>query len=244
MQGNTDTATPSVKYNALSNVSIFLVFLSVSILISSLMYLSYHLSNTNKGNIAIPAGRTYLGPPEVVPGWTDFSSPQPTEKPKIQQIIFTADANTPWIPWQGTVYPYRFSYPQTLTLTGFPNDPMDSVGISWGGRKAQDTILLNVIDLSKNTAFEPFIKKTKKEFVNSYWKQFSGLTGVESIREFTNKKGLKGYKTRFINSSGQTPNLDIFFEVPKSPNLVIRIANGIVDPTLFDMIVETVEWKK
>jgi hypothetical protein len=234
----------SMKQHALSNVSIFALFLSISILVSSLMYLSYHLSNTNKGSVAIPAGKTYLGPPEVVPGWTDFSAPQPTKEPEPQQTIFTADAKTPWNIWKGKTFPYQFSYPDTLTLTGFPNDPMDSAGISWGGRKPQENILINVIDLSTNKTFEPYIKKSKQEFVSNWWKQFSGLTGVSPITDFTNKKGLKGYKARFINSAGQTPNLDVFFEVPKNPNLIIRIANGILDPTLFDAIVETVSWEK
>lgn len=224
-------------------VLVLILCFSVSILLSSLIYLSYHLTNTNKGTIAIPAGKTYLGPPEVQPSWTNFS-PQttPTNTPS-PQTLFTAKVNTPWKTWKGSVFSYQFSYPETLPLIGFPKDPMDSVGISWSGKKPQENILINVIDLSKNKNFEPYVKKPKKEFVSVWWKQFSGLTGTTPIVEFTNKKGLKGYKTRFINAAGQTPNLDVFFEVPKNPELMIRIANGVLDPTLFDTIVESVEWK-
>jgi len=224
-------------------LSIIILMLSLSFFLSSLVFLSYYLRHTNNGSIAIPAGKTYLGPPEVVPDWTNFSEPKPTEPPKANGP-FTADASTPWKIWKANTFPYQFSYPETLTLAGFPNDPSDSVGISWGGRKPTENILVSVIDLSKNPVFDPYITKPKKEFVNSWWKQFSGLTGVSPITEFTNKKGLKGYKARFINMKGETPNLDVFFEVPKNPNLVIRIANGILDPTVFDTIVESVSWGK
>jgi len=224
-----------------NNVSILLVCFSVSILLSSLVYLSYYLINTNKGTIVIPAGTTYLGPPQLKPDWTNFNAPTPapTEAP---QHVFTADKNIPWKTWKAKTFPYQFSYPETLLLTGFPNDPMDSVGISWNGLKPQENILINVIDLTSNKDFESYVNKPKKEFVLSWWKQFSGLTGATPIVEFTNNKGLKGYKTRFINQAGQTPNLDIFFEVPKNPNLMIRIANGIVDPAVFDAIVDSVSW--
>lgn len=231
-------AKPSV-----SNMSVILLCCSISIFLSSLFYLSYHLANTNKGTIAIPAGKTYLGPPAVVPEWTDFSKPKETPAP-AQMSPFTAPDTSVWKQWKGTAFPYQFSYPDTLPLTGFSNDQNDSVGYAWGGRKAAENILINVIDLSKNTTFEPYITKPKKEFVNAWWKQFSGLTGVSPIVGFTNKKGLKGYKARFINAAGQTPNLDIFFEIPGNKNLIIRIANGLMDPLLFDTIVETVEWKK
>ncbi|MCJ7826027.1 hypothetical protein MUP56_00205, partial [Patescibacteria group bacterium] len=158
--------------------------------------------------------------------------------------VFTVDEKTLWNIWKGKRFPYQFSYPETLPLTGFPNDPSDSAGISWNGKKPSENIIMSVIELSKNKALTPYIKKPKKEFVENWWKQFSGLSGVSAIAEFTNKKGLKGYKTRFINAQGQTPNLDIFFEVPNNPSLIIRIANGILDETVFDTIVESVEWRK
>jgi len=220
-----------------------LLYGSLSLFLISLLYLSYHLSNTNKGTIAIPAGKTYLGPAEVLPSWT--ASSQPITLPIPQQkegTVFTVDETIPWIIWKGKHFPYQFSFPETLPLTGFPNNPSDSAGMSWNGKKPSENILVSVIELSKNTALAPYIKKPKKEFVENWWKQFSGLSGVSAITEFTNKKGLKGYKTRFINVQGQTPNLDIFFEVPGKPELIIRIANGILDEKVFEKIVESVSW--
>lgn len=236
MEHEKKTDIPSVY-----NITRIVLMLSLTLFLCSLLYLSYHLSNTNQGSIAIPAGQNYLGPPEVLPSWTAFSVPQKQEAPIINGP-FTADTQTPWKTWSGRTFPYHFSYPQTLTLADFPGDASDSVGISWGGRKPQENILISIMDLSKTTENQQYVKKSKKDFVSNWWKQFSGLTGVSKIEEFTNSKGLSGYKTRFINTQGQTPNLDVFFEVPKKPELVIRIANGLIDPTTFDKIVDSVEW--
>jgi len=237
MQVNEDQKTPPVNW------SIILLCFSISMLLCSLVYLSYHLANTNKGEIAIPAGKTYLGPPQNNPSWTNFSGENNAEEKPKEPSVFTADEKTPWKTWAGKIYSYQFSYPETLQISGFSNDPMDSAGISWNGKKPAENILINVIDLSKNNAFEGYIKKPKKEFVLNWWKQFSGLTGMTPLVEFTNKKGLKGYKTRFINTKGETPNLDVFFEIPGTPTLMIRIANGLIDPLLFEKIVDSVEWK-
>jgi len=225
-----------------TNSPVVLLCFSISLFLCSIFYLSYHLANTNKGKIAIPAGKTYLGPPANNPSWTNYSEEKKEEK-QPEQTVFIADEKSKWIMWIGKTFPYQFFYPETLQLSGFPNDPNDSVGIAWDGKKPAENILINVIDLSKNTTFVPYVKKPKKEFVSNWWKQFSGLTGVSPITEFTNKKGLKGYKARFINTKGETPNLDVFFEIPKNPTLMIRIANGIIDPPVFDTIVESVEWK-
>lgn len=233
MESKKNTAVPSY------NIPVILLCFSISIFLSSFLFLAYHLSNTNKGSIAIPAGKTYLGPPESQPSWTNFNQKETPTQP----LIFTADDKTPWKIWTAQHHAYRFSYPQTLLLSDFPNDPSDAVGFAWNGKKAAENILINVIDLSANKTYELYVKKPKKEFVNAWWKQFSGLTGVSPIEQFTNKKGLKGYKARFINTKGETPNVDIFFEVPGNPALIIRIANGILDPALFDKMVDTVEWK-
>jgi len=217
---------------------VLLLAFAISIFLASLLYLSYHLANTNKGTIAIPAGNTYLGP--TAKKQTETVS---TKTPS-SDTLFTASFDTPWNTWTATKFPFSFSYPKTLTLSGFPNDPMDAVGITWNGKKPQENILISVIDLSKNKTFETLINKPREEFITAWWKQYSGLKGATPIIEFTNKNGLKGYKTRFINTEEKTPNLDIFFDVPNQKNLILRIANGILDPSIFDAIVDSVDWKK
>src|SRR4030042_512894 len=84
--------------------------------------------------------------------------------------------------------------------------------------------------------------QSKKTYVENWWKQFSGLKGVQTVTEFVNAKGMKGYKAKYINYADQTPNDDVFFEVPGRADLVIRMANGIVDPAVFDRMVDSVSW--
>ncbi len=235
---------PEPPQTQLFRIPVLLLCVAVSLFLFSLLYLSYHLSNTNQGSIAVPAGKTYLGPDGKVPDWAIGSAAMPEKPTPKPSRIFSADQSTQWIVWKGTNYPFRFSYPETLTLTGFPQDPMDSVGISWNGNKPQEHILVNIVDLSKNSMLSSLVNKPKKEFVSSWWKQYSGLIGVSDITEFTNTKGMKGYRTQYINKQGQMPNTDVFFEVPGNKNLVIRAANGILDASVFDRIVDSVEWTK
>jgi len=46
------------------STSFFILLLSCSFFLCSLVFLAYHLSNTNQGSMVIPAGQTYLGPSE------------------------------------------------------------------------------------------------------------------------------------------------------------------------------------
>ena len=68
------------------------------------------------------------------------------------------------------------------------------------------------------------------------------VEGVDKIDAFQNVNNLKGYRAIFINDVDQTPNVDIFFEVPGNNDLVIHLANGNLDPSIFDRIVDSVKW--
>ena len=225
------------------DITLILFCFSLCIFLSSLVYLSYHLTNTNRGAIAIPAGKTYLGPPNTQPSWINPNAQMDIPAIQSDRSEFTIEPGTKWRVWENSTAPFRFSHPDTLILTGFSSPETESVGIEWNGKKASENILISSINLSINPLYGPYIKKPKKEFVNFWWQQFSGLTGVKTITEFTNKKGLKGYRAQFINTKGETPNTDIFFEIPTSPNRIIRIANGILDQDVFNKIVDSVEWK-
>jgi hypothetical protein len=192
-------------------------------------------SKKRSGTIVLPGGVTYLGPsPTAVPAQTDTVAPA---------ALFTADANTEWTTFKGHKYPYSFSYPKTLTIVVFPNDVLDAAAIAFSNIPAQQNILANVDDISKNDKMKQYAgTQSKDKYVENWWKQFGGLKGVSSIKAFVNTKGLHGYRTKFINTAGQTPNEDVFFEVPAHPELVIRLANGILDKPIFDRIIDTVGW--
>ncbi len=193
---------------------------------------AYQYSKRRTGTVVLPGGVTYLGPSNE-------------QKTPTAPLRFTISPSTPWKDFGGNKYPYAFSYPQTLSLVVFPGDVMDSVAISWGNISPQENILLSVDNLTTNQTMKPFAQAaSKRTYVQNWWKQFGGLKGVASITDFVNAKGLKGYKTKYINTAGQTPNDDVFFEVPKHPELVIRVANGILDPSVFDRIVDSVAWNQ
>jgi len=211
--------------NDMRILAIILFLSSLSFFFASIAFLWFHFKKTPEMKIAIPAGQTYLGPPST-PGET------------------ASDAkNVAWRTWEGSLFPYAFSYPGNLSLTDFDNDPTDAVALIWGDRPPTQNVLLSVINLSSDKQFAGYLTKPKKEFVENWWKAFPGLSGVSSVETFKNGKGLVGYKAQYKNKEGKTPNLDIFFEIPGKPELVIRIANGVLDSAVFDRIVDSVEWK-
>jgi hypothetical protein len=190
-----------------------------------LVVYQYRRAAGRNGTIIIPAGNTYLGPPNT-------AAPQPT----------VSDAA--WHTVQGHIYPYTFSVPGNLALTRFPNDPYDMYALTGNNISPQSNILILLDDLSKNTARSQYINQPKTVYIKDWWKQFNNLTGVKSIEPFTNSNGLKGYTVKFLTTAGASPNVDVFFEVPSLPQYVIHVTSGILDPAVFANIVDSVGWKK
>lgn len=183
-----------------------------------------------QGTIIIPAGNTYLGP--------TTPAPQPAAP-----STFTVTDDTIWHTVKGHSYPYTMSAPETLSLVTFPNDPYDMYAIAWKDSPPDSNILISVDDLSKNTTRSQFINQSKTVYISQWWKQFGSLKGISSIEPFTNSTGLKGYTVKFLNAANESPNVDIFFEVPGLPQYVIHLTNGILDPAVFTKIVDSVGWE-
>lgn len=183
---------------------------AISATLISLVILQHNLSF--KGTIVLPAGGTYLGPTTTPP-------PTPAPAPATGSLH------------KGRIYPYSFETPETLKLVTF-NDTFDIYAISKEGMDPYNAVLIGVDDITKKN--KPLI-----DYINEWWKQFGGLKGVDSITEFTNSKGLKGYSVKYVNGSSD----DVFFEVP-DPGYVIHLANGPLDKKIFDAIVDSVTWEK
>lgn len=216
------------------NFKVILFGLIVGILLITVVVVagysySQKLVGTNK--VALPAGQNYLG--DNAPDFNNLETP-PTAPQR-----FTAAPDVAWKEFSGKNHPYSFNYPETLTLGVFPNDPTDSVAIVWGNIPAQSNILLNLESISERT---PQYVGNLEEYVNNWWKLFPGLKGVKTVTKFTNTNGLVGYRAIFINSADQTPNVDVFFQVPNNQNIAIRLANGILDPVIFDRLVDSVKY--
>ncbi|OGG14485.1 hypothetical protein A2875_02080 [Candidatus Gottesmanbacteria bacterium RIFCSPHIGHO2_01_FULL_46_14] len=164
--------------------------------------------------IVLPGGITYLGP-------SPLAAPVPP-----------ADE---WVTYQGKLFPYSFSYPKSLSLGVFPNDPFDSVTIYWGNTNPQENLLLRVE--KRSPAATPII-----EYARDWWKQYN-WSGVKSVEQFKNSKGLTGYRAKYIDSTGKTPYDNIFFEVPGKPELVIWMSGKLLDQETFDRLIESVSWQ-
>jgi hypothetical protein len=197
---------------------------------------AYQYAKKRSGVVVLPGGITYLGP-SIAP----TSPPAPPAPSK-----FTAAANVEWKDFKGKTRPFTFSYPSTLTLVTYPNDVTESVSFSWNNIPAQSNIMFRINDINATEPkMVPYIDKPKIEYVKNWWTQYTGgLKGVSSVTEFTNSKGMKGYKAKYLNHANQTPNDDIFFEVPGRTDLMIRFGNGQLDATVFDRIIDTFYWGK
>lgn len=203
----------------------------VFLVLIGIVLLAYQYSRPRGGAIVLPGGVTYLG-----------QSPATTPIP-VAATLFTADASVPRSAKNGAKYPYIFSVPETLTLTPFLTEEFDAYAITWNNMAPEANVLIGIEDLSRDDKRAPYVNKTKKDYIESYWAKQYNLTGIKTIAPFTNTKGLKGYKVKFQTAGGLSPFDDVFFEVPGRPNLVIHLSNAILDPTVFERIVESVEWK-
>lgn len=195
----------------------------------SATYLSYRQSKSRTPQIVLPGGVSYLGLSET-----------PVPKPVSGKIAVPNDAI--WDTWKGKKYPYSFSYPTSLSLGFFPNDPFDAVTIFWGNTNPQENLLLRVENLSADPKNKQYVKGSKRTYVENWWKQYS-FTGISTIEEFTTTHGLKGYRVGYKDSSGKTPYEHVFLEVPGKPELVVWLSQKLLEKPIFDKVVESLTWR-
>jgi len=200
------------------------------LVLGGVIYGGYVYSQKYGAKMTLPSGQTYVG---------ENKGGQAQDNPPTAPTRFTADASVAWKELKGKIYGYSFSYPETLNLGVFNNDLTDAVAIQWGNIPAQNNILLNIESIEGRSI--EYVGK-QEEFVRNWWRYFSGLSGVKSVEKFTNTGGLKGYRAYYINKAGQSPNTDIFFEIPGDNKRMIHIANGVLEPALFDRLIDSVKY--
>ncbi len=203
------------------------IAIGISTVLILLIVLAHNLSFQKSGTIVLPAGGTYLGP-----------SPTAPTNPKVE-----APTKAGFVTVKGKKYPYSFEVPSDLKLVTFPNDPYDIYALSLDDRPPDQAVLIGVDDLNRTEELKKYVKGSKRAYVENWWKQFGGLTGVSSITPYTNKAGLKGYKVLYANAAGQTPNDDVFFASPDG-RYIIHLANGPLPDAIFNAIVDSVTWEK
>lgn len=195
-------------YNIRSFIPIFIV---TTILFSAVIW-AYQSAKNRTSTIVLPGGITYLGP-----------SPSPSAP---------SSPSTPtWSTWTGAIYPYTFTYPASMNLGLFPNDPMDSV-----------TVFLDGTDASQNVFFRvEKLTGSPMDYATNWWKQYA-WKGVSSVTAFTNTNGLKGYRAAYLNEKDETPYDHVFFEVPGKKDLIIWISGRLFSKEDFTKLVDSVHW--
>ncbi len=215
---------------------VILIAIGAVAVLSAITIGAYQYAKKRSGVVVLPGGTTYLGPSD-----TPVQPPPETEPAK--PVI---DENTKWIEHKGIDHPFTFLYPESIELVTFPKDITESAGFGWGNIQPQSNLLFRIIDINASEpAMVKYINQPKIEYVKHWWEQYTGgLKGVESVTPFTNSRGMKGYRAKYLNHSDQTPNDDIFFEVPGRRDLMVRFGNGPLEKTVFDKIIDSFSWGK
>lgn len=193
----------------------------------------YVWTNRRAGTPVFHSGLTYTGP---------TPSAAPNQAPAASGDVFTAEATTPWIEYQGEIYPYTFEAPQTLNVVRLGENPYDIYAVSWKNILPESNVLIGVDNLNNNENLRQYVNEPKISYVENWWRQFGALNGVASITPFTNAKGLKGYKAKYLSGGQPSKTDDVFIEVPGRKELVIHLANGVLDKPIFDRIVDSVSF--
>ncbi len=192
---------------------------------------AYVYASKRPSTIVLPGGVTYLGPSQ------SSEQIEPQQDPNKINLL----PNAQWQEQRGKLFPYSFSYPNNMSLGVFPNDPFDAVTIFWGNTNPQENIFLRIENLNQLKGMKSYITKPKLEYARDWWKQYN-WKGVANVSEFTNSKGLKGYRAKYLDASNQTPYDHVFFEVPNRSDLVIWMSGRLLTQPLFDKIVDSVSW--
>lgn len=227
-----ETAPPQKA--SLRRQEITITLIAAAIILSLLtvgVVAAYLGAKTRTGTIVLPGGVTYLGP---------STTPTPPLVVSEEKISIPNDAR--WSLYKGKLFPYTFSYPATLSLGWFINDPFDGVTFFLKNTDSQQNIFFRVEDLSKIPDQTKYIKQPKIEYARNWWRQYT-WKGVGEIIEFTNAQGLKGYRAKYIDSTGKSPFDHVFFEVPGKPELVLWLSGKLFDQMVFDRIANSVTWQ-
>lgn len=235
---------PSIK-----NTGTIAVAICIGLIL--LIMLQHNLSFQKKSTIVLPAGGTYLGPtetsspaappPVALAPAAKFTPPDGSGSVTTPQGKFAVGKDAVWITIKGNKYPYSFKAPKALTLVPLSKDVYDIYAIAFNNQSPDSNVLVGVDDLRRSDALKKYIPISKRQYVEEWYKQF-GLKGVQSITEFTNSKGMKGYRAKYLNASNQSPNDDVFFEIAGAPHYVIHMASGVLDLSVFDPIIDSVAW--
>lgn len=211
------------------NPRVILPAVLVSCVLIAGVFFAFQRSKNQKSTIVLPGGITYLGP-----------TPTPTAPPTVNGKISVGEASQ-WVEHKGNLLPYAFSYPSSLSLGVFPDDPYDSVTVFYPGSDAQTNLFFrvdNLTRLNKNAYIGNLMGYAK-----NWWKDYT-WKGVASMTTFTNSKGLNGVRAKYLDDKGESPYDHVFFSVPERTDLIIWVSGKLFTQDVFDRLVDSVSWKQ
>lgn len=200
-----------------SNARTYIPVVIVTLILFTTVIWAYTSAKNRTSTIVLPGGITYLGP-----------SPSPAEVP-------LSGTKEGWSEHKGALYPYIFSYPATMNLGVFPNDPTDAVTAFIDGTDANANIFFRVEPCKGGPCGIDYAK--------IWWKQYNWKE-VKSVTEFTNKNSLRGYRATYISDKNETPYDHIFFEIPGKKDLIIWLSGRLFSKEDFERMIDSVNWKE
>jgi len=140
--------------------------------------------------------------------------------------------NINWVEHQNADFGFTIILPEDLNVEQYSN----GLGVPYKDIPGTSHLLYS-LDLAASRSGE-FKNMKGKEYVENYWRQFSGIAAVNYVEEIVNEQKVKGWKANYKFTNGQdSPNTEIFFELKEDSGDFVHFASGVFDPAVFDKIV-------
>ena len=227
MAEKTEQESPKSSLSVISIV-VLVLFLAV------VFFLYSWVSKKNKGEVVFPSGINYTG---------NETSPAPPQPLRPTYDWDKLGGSSDWANFTSPKGQYTFQYPKGIIPLIFPGDANDSVTFDVSNIPAQ----FNLMGLMERVSnYDKKMVGDQESFVNNYWRFFGGLKGVNKAEEFTNEKGLKGWKASYVNKSNVVTSDNYFLVVPGDDDRILHIGNVFPaeGQAVFLRILNTVDLKK
>lgn len=187
-----------------------------------------------EGGVVFPAGVNYLAPGQDAPPET--GTPDPA-------FDFKSWETGEWVDSSGVNYAFTYQRPMDLFPLYFPGDLTEKVAFTRGDVPAELNIMLLVETISD---FDSNLVGSPEKYVSQYWKQFSGLKDVDSVKEFENSNGLEGYRVVYVDEVDQPTTTHAFLVLPGDKDHLVHVINVFPSGAegIFDRIVDSVAHTK
>ena len=218
------------------------------VVLGGIVYGSYSLTQKKPGGQTFPAGfkQPVSDTPGANQGTTLASVNCAINQPNPDSVWafylkcdkFKGSENAKWGAYNNPEFGFDISLPSDLSTVEYQN----GLGINYKNIQAADNLLFSA-DIASSRSGE--FKDMKGDvYVKSWWKQFSGLVSLKSYEALTNQFNVKGHKAQYLNFANESPNEEVFFEIPNRPGDFIHFASGILDKSVYSKIIDSFKWAK